>query len=240
MKRYSYIFVLAGVFLVTCLSQRTAWCADTDLKDVVSALEQGYKDLKDVQADFTQRTTLASIKKEQRGSGVLYIKKKPGIAAMFRFDYAKPSQQIVCNGKSVWFYLPENGQVMVSDVTGLFQGQSGVNLNYLTGLDHVSRDYIASFAGNGRDKKGDYVLDLTPKKKNRVLSRIQITVPSEAVEKYTREGKAADPFPVVSSVVYDPYGNKTAIDFSKVKVNRGLSNSLFNFKIPNGVEVIKR
>ncbi len=240
MKRYIFMFVVAGVFLVTCLSQRKAWSADANLNDAVSALEQGYKELKDVQADFIQQTTLVSIKKEQRGSGILYIKKRPGAAAMFRFDYSKPSQQIVCNGKSVWFYLPENRQVMVSDVSGLFQGQSGVNLNYLTGLDHLSRDYSVSFAGNGRDKKGNYVLDLTPKKKNRVLSKIQITVTSDAVEKYTREGKAADPFPVVSSVVYDPYGNKTAIEFTKVKVNRGVSNSLFDFKIPKGVEVIKR
>jgi outer membrane lipoprotein carrier protein len=240
MKRYLSIFVLSGVFLFTSFSQGTAWCAEVDLKVVVSALEQGYKELHDVKADFTQRTTLASIKKEQLGSGVLYIKKKPGAAAMFRFDYVKPPQQIVCNGKSVWFYLPENGQVMVSDVSGLFQGQGGANLNYLTGLDHVSRDYNVAFAGNGRDKRGNYVLDLTPKKKNRVLSKIQLTVASDAVEKYTREGKAAEPFPVESSIVYDPYGNKTAINFSMVKVNRGIIDSLFNFKIPKGVEVIKR
>jgi outer membrane lipoprotein carrier protein len=240
MKNNSCIVVLLTAIILTCALQSTAWCAEADLKDVVSALEQGYKELKDVQADFTQRTTLASIKKEQHGSGVLYIKKKTGSSAMFRFDYTKPSQQIVCNGKSVWFYLPENGQVMVSDVSGLFQGQSGVNLNYLTGLDRVSKDYNAALAGNGRDGKGNYVINLTPKKKNRVLSSIRITIASDAVEKYMREGKAADPFPVVSSVVYDPYGNETVIDFSKVKVNRGISNSLFNFKIPKGVEVIRR
>ncbi len=240
MRHYLSIFTLSGILFFTCSAQNAAWSAEASLKDVVSALENGYQELKDVQADFTQRTALASIKKEQLGSGVLYIKRKSGAAAMFRFDYAKPSQQIVCNGKTVWFYLPENRQVMVSDISGMFQGQSGTNLNYLTGLDRVSRDYNAAFAGNGRDKKGNYVLDLTPKKKSRVLSKIQVTVASAAVEKFMSQGKAAEPFPIVSSIVYDPYGNKTAIDFGKVKVNRGISNSLFNFKIPKGVEVIGR
>lgn len=240
MRHFLTVIVPAAILLFTCASQNAAWSAEANLKEVVSALEDGYQELRDVQADFTQRTTLASIKKEQRGSGVLYIKRKPGGPAMFRFDYTKPSQQIVCNGKTVWFYLPENRQVMVSDISGMFQGQSGTNLNYLTGLDRVSKDYNAAFAGNGRDMKGNYVIDLTPKRKSRVLSRIQVTVSEAAVEKYMSRGKAAEPFPIVSSVVFDSYGNRTEIDFGKIRVNRGLGNSLFNFSIPKGAEVIKR
>lgn len=240
MKRFVPVFVLLGVFLFSGGLQNTAWCAEAELKDVVSALEQGYQVLKDVQADFSQRTSLSSIKKEQSGSGTLVIKKTAGSAAMFRFDYKKPEQQIVSNGKSVWFYIPENKQVMVSDVASLFQGQNSVTLNYLTGMDHVSRDYKASFVGNGRDKKSNYVLELVPKKKNRVMAKLQITVSQRAVEQYMQDGKAHDPFPVVSSVVYDPYGNKTTIEFSRVRVNRGVGNSRFNFRIPQGAEVIKR
>ncbi|HET6419424.1 MAG TPA: outer membrane lipoprotein carrier protein LolA [Geobacteraceae bacterium] len=240
MKNFAYMLVLGAVLALLAFPQKSAWCAEADLKDVVSTLEQGYRELNDVQADFTQRTSLASIKKEQNGSGTLAIKKTAGASAMFRFDYSKPEQQIVCNGKSVWFYIPENNQVMVSDVRSLFQGENSVALNYLTGMDHISRDYSSSFVGGGRDKKGNYVLELVPRKKNRVMAKLQITVAEHAVEQFMKDGKAHDPFPIVSSVVYDPYGNRTAIEFSRVRVNKGIAGSRFSFRIPKGVEVIKR
>jgi outer membrane lipoprotein carrier protein len=46
-------------------------------------------------------------------------------------------------------------------------------------------------------------------------------------------------FPIVSSVVHDVGGNKTRINYSRARVNKGLADGKFNFKIPEGVEVIK-
>lgn len=209
-----------------------------DLKGVIDSLEQGYNSLQDVQADFSQRTVIASLKREERGGGELFIKTSAG-AAMFRFNYTKPRQQIVSNGKKVWYYLPENRQVMVSEVAELFGGGNGLALNYLTGMGHVSRDFNISFAGTGRDKRGNYVLELVPKKQGQPLTKLQLTVSARAVEEFRETGKAQVPFPIVSSVVYDPLGNRTTIEFSKVKVNRGMGNDRFSFKVPPGVEVIK-
>ncbi|MEI8355210.1 MAG: outer membrane lipoprotein carrier protein LolA [Deltaproteobacteria bacterium] len=239
MKRVGYRLVLFGALLFTTVAPGLVR-AEAGLKDVVTALEQGYLLLDDLQADFLQRTAIASIKKEQRGSGTLFIKKPSGAAAMFRFNYEKPRQQIVSNGKAVWFYMPENRQVLVSDAANLFDAQNGITLNYLTGLDHVSKDFTAGFAGTGRDKKGNFVLELIPKKQNRVIAKLQITVAASAVEQFIKDGRVEDPFPVISSVVYDPFGNRTAIEFSRAKTNRGISCALFNFKIPSGVDVIKR
>ena len=81
---------------------------------MVAALEKGYSSLQDVQADFAQKTTIAGINREQKGNGELLLKRPASETAMFRFNYAKPRQQIVSNGKKVWFYIPENKQVMVS------------------------------------------------------------------------------------------------------------------------------
>ena len=208
-------------------------------KNVVAALEQGYAALTDLQADFSQRTAIASMNREERGAGELFIKKTTGGTAMFRFNYTKPRQQIISNGKSVWYYLPENKQVMISNVAALFEGGNGIALNYLTGLGHISADFTASFAGEARDKRGDYLLDLVPKKKSPVMAKLRLTVSARAVEEFLAAGTPRDPFPVISSVVYDQLGNTTRIDFSKIKVNRGLGNDRFSFKVPAGVEVIK-
>ena len=121
MKRLSalnrHLFSLFLLLLTACPA--TAADKPATLHDVVSALEKGYATLQDVQADFTQKTIVAGIKKEQRGNGEVLLKRPGSSTAMFRFNYAKPKQQIVSNGKQVWFYLPENRQVMVSSVADM-------------------------------------------------------------------------------------------------------------------------
>ena len=227
--------------LLMLLVSVPVWAAEKKavLKDVVSALEKGYASLQDVQADFVQKTTIAGINREQKGSGELLLKKPASATAMFRFNYTKPKQQIISNGKQVWFYLAENKQVMVSPVADMFKGGNSIALNYLTGLGHVSRDFNASFANEPQDKNGDYQLELVPKSPSPVLARLQLTVSAAAVESFLRDGSVQNLFPVVASVIHDAGGNQTRIEYSRVRVNKGLANSRFSFKVPQGVEVIK-
>jgi outer membrane lipoprotein carrier protein len=232
---------IVKMLLILVLVSAPVWAAEKKaaLQDVISALEKGYASLRDVQADFAQKTVIAGINREQRGSGELLLKKPASAAAMFRFNYTKPKQQIVSNGKQVWFYLPENRQVMVSPVADMFKGGNSIALNYLTGLGHVSRDFNTSFAKEAQDKNGNYQLELIPKNPSPVLAKLELTVSAAAVELFLRDGGVQDIFPVLASVIHDAGGNQTRIEYSRVRVNKGLANSTFNFKIPKGVEVIK-
>jgi outer membrane lipoprotein carrier protein len=192
-----------------------------------------------VQADFSQKTTLAAVNREQKGNGEVLLKRPASATAMFRFNYAKPKQQIISNGKQVWFYTPENKQVLVNSVTAMFAGGNSIALSYLTGLGHVSRDFDIAFAAEPQDKNGNYQLELTPKKPSPVLAKLQLTVSSAAVEQVLASGEVNNVFPIIASVVHDAGGNRTRIDYSRPRVNKGLDNGTFNFKIPKGVEVIK-
>jgi outer membrane lipoprotein carrier protein len=232
-------FAFAGPVLGAESAVNTDSRDGADLKTVVSTIEGGYRQLKDLQAEFSQKTTIAAFKRDEKGSGELLMKGLSGTAAMFRFDYKKPKQQIVSDGRQVWFYIPENRQVMVSDVKTML-AQGGVALNYLTGLGSVSRDFTISFTGKGRDSKGNYLLELVPKKGGQAFAKLQLTISASSVEKFRKNGEAEDPFPIVSSVVFDQTGNRTAIDYSKVKVNQGLPSGKFSFKVPAGVEVLKQ
>lgn len=209
------------------------------LKEVVASLEKGYAGLQDVQADFSQKTTISAVNREQKGSGEVLLKRPASATAMFRFNYSKPKQQIISNGKQVWFYTPENRQVMVNSVAAMFAGGNSIALSYLTGLGHVSRDFEVAFAAEPQDKNGNYQLDLTPKKPSPVLARLQLTVSAEAVEQMRTSGEVKNVFPIVSSIVHDAGGNRTRIDYSRARVNRGIADGKFNFKVPEGVEVIK-
>jgi outer membrane lipoprotein carrier protein len=241
MKRISLPFSRLFPLLLLVMTSFPAFAAERPaaLKDVVSALEKGYATLQDVQADFTQRTSVAGMRKEQRGSGELFLKRPGSATAMFRFNYAKPKQQIVSNGKQVWYYLPDSNQVMVSSVANMFKGGNAIALSYLTGMGHVSRDFSVSFARERQDKNGNYQLELLPKTSSPVLTRLSLTISAEAVSRFQQQGSVRDIFPIVSSVVVDAGGNQTRIDYSRSRVNRGMDNSRFTFQIPRGVEVVK-
>ena len=242
MKRFCCLLIIivlsmGSVRLFAASPEKTAQPAT--LKDVVAALERAYATLQDVQADFSQVTRIASINKEQRGNGEVFLKRPASAAAMFRFDYSKPKQQIISNGRQVWFYIPENRQVMVSSVADMFKGGNAIALSYLTGLGHVSRDFSVSFAREERDKNGNYQLELVPRKPTPVLAKLHLTVSAEAVERFRRDGTVKDIFPIVSSVVFDASGNETRIDYNRSRVNKGIANAKFSFRVPSGVEVIK-
>jgi outer membrane lipoprotein carrier protein len=225
---------LAFLAMTTLLA---ASASGAELKEVVSALEQGYRGLKDVQAEFTQRSAIQGIGREQKGSGELSFRLGSG-SPKFRFDYRKPEPQlIVSDGKTVWLYQPGNKQVLVSDMEALMAGGSGLAVAYLTGLGDVSRDFTVSLAGEGRDKKGNYLLDLVPKKKSPVLAKLRLTVPARAVEEAAE--KEQELFPILSATIFDSQGNRTTLDFTKVRTNRGLPASLFTFHPPPGTEVIR-
>lgn len=241
MKPSSVLNRLFSVMLLLLLSVCPAIAAEkgATLHDVVAALEKGYATLQDVQADFTQKTTVAGIKKEQRGSGEVFLKRPGTSTAMFRFNYTKPKQQIISNGKQVWFYLPDNKQVMVSPVSDMFKGGNSIALSYLTGMGHVSRDFSIAFAKEQRDKNGNYQLELYPKKATPVLTKLFLSVSAEAVNRFLQQGAVKDIFPIVSSIVVDAGSNETRIDYSHARVNRGIDGGKFNFKIPQGVQIIK-
>ena len=231
------IQILLLLFLCFLIPHKV-FAAPATLRDVVAALEKGYAGLQDVQADFNQKTTITAVSREQKGNGEVLLKRPSSATAMFRFNYNKPKQQIISNGKQVWFYTPENKQVMVNTVAAMFAGGNSIALSYLTGLGHVSRDFDINFATEQQDKIGNYQLELTPKKASPVLSKLELTVSSSVVAQFQSSGDVKNSFPIISSIVHDAGGNQTRIDYSRARVNKGLADGKFNFKIPEGVEVI--
>jgi len=155
---------------------------EATLQEVVATLEQGYTGLKDMQASFSQTTTLPGLPKPQKGQGELYLRRPEQGAAQFRFDYAKPKQSIVSNGKQVWFYQPENRQVIVTSMETMLKSGGSLAMSYLTGLGNVSRDFTVAFAKPARDRQNNYIIDLTPRKPSPALAKLRLAISNEAVE----------------------------------------------------------
>ena len=247
MKR---IMVLALAMLTTLGPAVAARAAG--LNDVIRTLETPFQTdaptaaaIRDFQGDFSQESRIASLDRVQRGRGRVAVKFKrlqrdrPPLA-MFRWEYDQPTnQEIISDGQTIWVYMPENNQVIRSDIDVVNRTDANDPLTFLTGLGNLSRDFNIGWAEPNRDGEGNWVLEMTPRRPSPMIARLLIVVDRHAVREFTANGTVDHYLPMLSSTVYDPNGNSTIIEFSDIRVNRGLSDSYFDFSVPAGVDVVR-
>lgn len=240
--------LLLGLIL-TLLLPALAGAANVGLRDVINALEvpfqgAGAGQVHDVRADFFQESRIAALDRNQRGRGTVMFRFEPGDSrrapvAMFNWQYQEPSEQeIVSDGRTMWVYLPESRQVIESDLTLVNRGGTVNPVTFLAGLGNLSRDFFISYAIPNTDSKGNYILDLRPKQSSQLIRNLQIVVDRDAAQEQVNPTDRVY-FPILSTIVTDPSDNQTIIEFSNIRVNRGLSRADFRFIQPPGVEVVK-
>jgi len=235
---------LAGWLLA--LPAGPAWAAP--LNEVVRALERPFQAatpagarVEDYRAEFTQEARIASLDRVQQARGqvsVHFDRRRPAAEPIvqFHWEYAAPSrQELISDGRTLWVYLPENNQVIISVIDQATPRENDP-MAFLTGLGNLSRDFQIGFAVPERDGQGNYLLELRPRLATALLERMVITVSRTAVEASARSGLV---FPIVSTAVYDANGNSTLIVFDKVRANQGISPGQFRFTPPAGVEVVR-
>lgn len=237
--------------------------ARVGLKDVIDTVEQqfragdtGLPPLTSVSADFFQRSTIAAQNRELRADGQMFLRfGSSSEPLMFRFDYFTPlTQEIICDGRSLWIYQPENRQVILSDVSDTFDPTSrsfadrNRATNFLQGLGSISKDFTITYADTGRDVAGNYVLELVPRRSSISITKLFLVVHKDAVLRhtYSRQGRndyalnrPELDFPVLSTTVVDPDGNTTTMEFTNIRTNVFLSDLLFKFVPPADVRVVR-
>ncbi|PLX94344.1 MAG: outer membrane lipoprotein carrier protein LolA [Desulfuromonas sp.] len=218
--------------------------------DVIATVEAPFKSdataaIHDFTADFFQQSRIASLDKIQRGQGEVKIRFASNSRvnraplAMFRWEYSAPTEQeIVSDGHTMWVYLPENSQVIESDLSVVDSARADDPATFLTGLGNLSRDFSIHFAIPDVDVEGNPVLELKPRRSSPLITRLLLVVDRRAVQDHT-SGRPPEYFPILSSTVFDPNGNSTIIEFNDGRINRGLSSLDFRFMMPPGVDVVR-
>lgn len=195
----SHIALLAGLaFFVFGSPVSAAQQVNIGLNDVIAVVEKPFKadasgqlPISDFTADFFQRTTVSKERREMRGDGLAYVKMPTATSPlMFRFQYYRPYQQeIVSDGNSLWIYHPENREVILSDVSSIYN-RPGFNpdrdraVNFLQGLGRISKDFQINFAAGMYDSAGNYVLELNPRRAMLNTRRILLVVNREMAISY--------------------------------------------------------
>lgn len=233
------------------------------LNDVIATVEKpfqldrdGFPPLSTVQADFFQRTTIAAKKREFRADGEMLLQIATSTTALkFRFEYFRPMrQEVVCDGKTFWVYLPENRQVLQSDVSEFFDpdrfsGPRSRAVNFLQGLGRISKDFSIAFGQPMNDPVGNYILELTPRRASAFIEKLSITVNRESLQATigglppsvipSARPEPTHLFPILSTTVIDHDGNSTTMEFSNIRENGSLSEMLFEFVPPLDVQVVR-
>lgn len=182
--------------------------------DAVQRLHDFAQETKTLSGGFSQTVYDKSGRKTQETAGELYFS-RPG---KFRWVYRKPYEQlIVGDGKKIWIYDADLEQVTVKKLDQSI-GESPAAL--LAGNNDLDKHFNLK---DGGSQNGLEWLEATPKRSEGTFERVRLGF---------RQSN------LVAMELQDNFGQKTLLNFSKMKNNPSLSASLFRFKPPKGADVL--
>ena len=208
------IFALA----VTIASAASSATETRSGDQIVDSLQKNYDATVDFVADFRQETEVKTLNRKLKASGKLYFK-RPG-KMLWRYEEPK-GQFVLADGKNLYFYQPEQNQVIKSPLKNAFR--SDIPLSFLLGLGNLKKEFSATLKGI---EENQYVLHLEPKGELGGFSEVLVGV-----------GRSTSDIDWVS--VRDAAANVTTIRFSAMRKGVGVQESLFHFQVPDGVDIVE-
>ncbi|MFQ5683111.1 MAG: outer membrane lipoprotein carrier protein LolA [Candidatus Binatia bacterium] len=211
-----FFFLLLAFFLLSNAFPGIAGEMKAESR-VIERFQQSYDSTIDFTAAFRQETDFKTLNRKLVARGKLYFK-QPG---KMLWSYEEPKGQVVlADGKALYFYQPEQGQIMKSPLKDAFQ--SGISLSFLLGIGNLTRDFKVTLKGL---KKGNYILQLGPRGEWKGIRDIVLGVNCQS-------------FDIIWAQIQDLVGNVVTIHFSDIRKGVGLKDSLFQLEVPDGVDVV--
>ena len=187
------------------------------LDDIIKKVESRYA-VSGFSAFFFQASTIKAMEITDSASGKAFFKRPDKM----RWEYETPDRQIIItNGHTLWIYRPEDNQVMVGKAPSFFE--DGKGFSFLSDMESVKKKF--NILLEDKDEDDTHVLKLLPKEKTFDVSVIYLFVSTKTFE-------------VVKMVTYNSYEDETRIEFKDIVFKQKLDESLFNFNIPQGIEVL--
>jgi outer membrane lipoprotein carrier protein len=221
-----YSFVLIEILVLDPLGSPPDLNAATDnsnlsVDQILDRVENKYTN-SEFSANFIQKSYLKAMEIMDQASGKVYIK-YPG---KMRWEYEKPDRQIfITDGEKLWVYRPDDNQVQVGKAPSFFK--SGKGASFLSDISLVRQKFDISLKKDKQDESDPfYYLKLTPREKTLDIAEILLMVSKQT-------------FNVVQIISIDLYGDENRIDLLNFAFRADLDDSLFSFKIPEGVDVLQ-
>ena len=152
--------------------------------------------------------------------GIVHVK-KPG---RWRFNYSPPEHKsFICNGTSIYSYFPEDQQVILSQLPA--NPRASTPALFLSGVGNLRQDFNVEIQETLTSNGQSLTLRLTPTVSSADYEFLVLTLNAE---NYNIEIMATTDF----------QGGVSTYTFSNLQENTGLSDTFFEFDVPQDVEVI--
>src|SRR5271170_6390283 len=183
---------------------------------LVDRVQDHYQHTQSFSAKFSEELTGIGRPKLIRSGQVFF--KRPG---KMRWEFATPQKEIVVSdGHKLYNYQPDLNQVIELPIERAFK--SAAPLAFLLGIGNMRRDFTASLP---LSTPTDQLLHM-------------ILVPKGGGDRIEL-GLDPSNYDLMTVEVTDALGNTTSITFSQVRTNIQLSDALFDFQVPPGVDVVE-
>jgi outer membrane lipoprotein carrier protein len=185
---------------------------------LAKSLQQRYDGIRDFSASFVHSYRGGVLRTQTQERGTVSVK-KPG---RMRWIYTAPEKkEFVADGRKVYSYIPQDKQVIVSDVPA--ENQATTPALFLAGKGDITRDFVAAYADAA--PPGTVALKLTPRRPEPEYEYLVVAVDPATLQ-------------IRALTTRDRQGGESTLTFSNLKENQGISDREFTFRIPRGVDVI--
>ena len=217
MRRFMVLLIVA---LVSSAPLRTQNVTTPSAESVARALQAKYDRVHDFSTDFVHAYRGGVLRQTATERGRLSVK-KPG---KMRWEYTSPERKLfVSDGRKLYSYIPEDKQVIVSDVPN--EDHATTPALFLAGKGNLQRDFTVSYVQIDSVPAGTTVLKFSPRR---------------AEPEYDWLALAVDPrtLAIRALVTVDSQGGRSTFTFTNLKENVRIADNEFAFSIPRGVDVI--
>jgi len=187
--------------------------APSNAENLNDPLQTFLKNLESLEVSFIQILMNENGEELEKTEGVLYLQPPE----KFYWHYQKPySQKIISNGSILWIFDEDLEQVTVKNIDNrIDETPAGIILGNKSIQEHFVQVNMGVIDGY------DW-MELTPKN-------------LEAQYKNIKMGFDRDKLGMM--IITDNLEQTTRIDFANFKKNITLSSSIFNFEVPNNVDI---
>lgn len=173
----------------------------------------------DFRADFEQSYEGGVLRTRTTERGTV-VMKRPG---RMRWVYTDPERkEFVSDGTRLYSYIPADKQVIVSPVPDDDQTTPAL---LLSGRGRLTRDFVPRFTELPGAAPGLIGLRLEPREPDPDYTSMTLGLDPTSLQVRYLEAE-------------DRQGGRSTFSFTNVQENRGVSDNIFEFRIPRGVDVI--
>jgi outer membrane lipoprotein carrier protein len=192
----------------------TAYSFASEKDENVLRIKKAYENIRDLKGSFVQKSIIKDLNRTDNYEGEFFIKYPLKIKWVYT---GKASQDITIKNDTVLIYKKGDNQAYTGKFNMETYGQTPVAL--LSGFGDIEEEFNISGKANS--------LILIPKKPMGNITSVKIKI-------------SEDVFPIRSFTIHDGQSNVIEIELKEIKINSGLEDSIFEFSLPEGVQIYEQ